>query len=225
MLYNNNYYGKGSYMIKRVKNNNYTGYILYAYLGNKKQDIENDQSGFDGSTWFGPASLDYMTYICDLNKDYSDNQINYAVLVNNSDYRYCEYFVDRDYSISLRNFDPNDAIEIWEYDSDKYKTTGNIIAKYIHNVPITTTSPYIELVPHIPGYINTIQKIRSENVTVRWRIYKRVGEVSKNLIMESFNKALFIKLKEKGIYDIEMTVWDQHGNRFDKKMDGYITYK
>jgi hypothetical protein len=43
--------------------------------------------------------------------------------------------------------------------------------------------------------------------------------------MESFNKALFIKLKEKGIYDIEMTVWDQHGNRFDKKMDGYITYK
>jgi hypothetical protein len=70
-----------------------------------------------------------------------------------------------------------------------------------------------------------MQKIRSENVTVRWRIYKRVGEVSKNLIMESFNKALFIKLKEKGIYDIEMTVWDQHGNRFDKKMDGYITYK
>ena len=223
--YNNNYYGKGSYMIKRVKNNNYTGYILYAYLGNKKQTIENDQSGFDGSTWFGPASLDYMTYMCDLNKDYSDNQIDYAVLVNNSDYRYCEYFVDRDYSISLRNFDPNDAIEIWEYDSDKYKTTGNIIAKYIHNVPITTTSPYIELVPHIPGYINTMQKIRSENVTVRWRIYKRVGEVSKNLIMESFNKALFIKLKEKGIYDIEMTVWDQHGNRFDKKMDGYITYK
>jgi hypothetical protein len=223
--HNNNYYGKGSYMIKRVKNNNYTGYILYAYLGNKKQTIENDQSGFDGSTWFGPASLDYMTYMCDLNKDYSDNQIDYAVLVNNSDYRYCEYFVDRDYSISLRNFDPNDAIEIWEYDSDKYKTTGNIIAKYIHNVPITTTSPYIELVPHIPGYINTMQKIRSENVTVRWKIYKRVGEVSKNLIMESFNKALFIKLKEKGIYDIEMTVWDQHGNRFDKKMDGYITYK
>lgn len=223
--HNNNHYGKGSYMIKRVKNNNYTGYILYAYLGNKKQAIENDQYGFDGSTWFGPASLDYMTYICDLNKDYSDNQIDYAVLVNNSDYRYCEYFVDRDYSISLRNFDPNDAIEIWEYDSDKYKTTDSIIAKYIHNVPITTTSPYIELVPHIPGYINTMQKIRSENVTVRWRIYKRVGEVSKNLIMESFNKALFIKLKEKGIYDIEMTVWDQYGNRFDKKMDGYITYK
>ena len=47
-------------MIKRVKNNNYTGYILYAYLGNKKQTIENDQSGFDGSTWFGPASLDYI---------------------------------------------------------------------------------------------------------------------------------------------------------------------
>ena len=117
-------------------------------------------------------------------------------------YRYCEYFVDRDYSISLRNFDPNDAIEIWEYDSDKYKTTRSIIAKYIHNVPITTTSPYIELVPHIPGYINTMQKIKSENVTVRWKVYKRVGEVSKNLIMESFNKALFIKFKEKGIYDV-----------------------
>ena len=70
-----------------------------------------------------------------------------------------------------------------------------------------------------------MQKIKIENVTVRWKVYKRVGEVSKNLIMESFNKALFIKFKEKGIYDIEMTVWDQYGNRFDKKMDGYITYK
>ena len=58
------------------------------------------------------------------------------------------------------------------------------------------TSPYIELVPHILD-INNYKKIRSENVTVRWRIYKRVGEVSKNLIMESFNKALFIKLKKK----------------------------
>jgi hypothetical protein len=48
--------------------------------------------------------------------------------------------------------------------------------------------------------------------------------MSKNLIMESFNKILFIKLKDYGLYDIEMTLWDQYGNKFEKKMDGYINY-
>jgi hypothetical protein len=212
-------------MIKNVKDSEYKGYNLYANIGNKKQTKENEQSGLDCSTWFGPASLDYITYMCELDKDYSDNQKNYAVLLNNSDYNYCKYFIDRDYSVSLRNFDPNDAIEIWEYDLETYKNTYDIKSTYIYNIPITTSHEYIEIVPHIPGYINSIEKIITENITVRWRLYKRIGDTSNKLIMESFNKALFIKFKEKGIYDIEMTLWDKYGNRFYKKMDGYITYK
>ena len=219
------YYGKGSYMIKSINNNEYTKYSLYAHLGKNMQAEETDQTGFDGSTWFGPTSLDYMTYTCDLDKENSDNQINSAVILNNANYRYCKYFMDMDYSISLRNFDPSDAIEIWGYDIDKYNNSRNLEARFMHNVPITTFFPTIVLVPYIPGYINTMQKVKNENMTVRWRIYKRVGETSKNMLMESFNRAVIVDFEEKGIYDIEMTLWDRYGNRFDKKMDGYVTFK
>lgn len=216
------YFGKGSYMIKQKTGN--LNYVLYAYLGEKKRISENEQLGFDGSTWFGPPSLDYMTYTCDLNKEISDNQANSIQIIDNSNYKYCKLFIDQNYSVSVRNFDPNDAIEIWEYNPSDYNTYTKIKGKYIHNTPITTTSPYIEILPHIPGYINNISAMRTNEMTVRWRLYKRVSDMSKNLIMESFNKILFIKLKDYGLYDIEMTLWDQYGNKFEKKMDGYINY-
>ena len=67
--------------------------------------------------------------------------------------------------------------------------------------------------------------MKTNNMTVRWKIYKKYGGTSRKLIMECFNKVLFLKFKEYGTYDIEMTLWDSYGNKFEKKMDGYITYK
>ena len=32
---------------------------------------------------------------------------------------------------------------------------------------------------------------------------------------------MFIWLSEKGIYDIELTIWDKHGNKYVKNLDGY----
>lgn len=219
---NSNYFGKGSYMIKTRQSR--TKYTLYAYLG-KKRKGESEQSGFDGSTWFGPPSLDYMIYDCDINEKLSDNQSNSLYITNNINYEYAQKFIDQNYAVSLRNFDPNDAIEIWEYNSNDYPSYINIQGKFIHNTPITTTIPYVEILPHIPGYINNISNMRSNSMTVRWKIYKKYGSRSRKLIMECFNKALFLKFKEYGTYDIEMTLWDSYGNKFEKKMDGYITYK
>ena len=203
---------------------NAINYTLYTYLGQRRRG-ESEQSGFDGSTWFAPPSLDYMTYDCDVDVNESDNQSNSISIVNNTKYRYAQKFIDQNYSVSLRNFDPNDAIEIWEYNSDDYSTYNQIKGKYVHNTPITTTMPYVEILPHIPGYINDISTMTSNSMTVRWKIYIRYGNSSRKLIMECFNKALFLKLKDYGTYDIEMTLWDQYGNKFEKKMNGYITYK
>ena len=219
---NSDYFGKGSYMIKNMQSA--LKYTLYAYLGQKREG-ETEQSGFDGSTWFGSPSLDYMIYDCEINEELSDNQSNSLYMIDNIDYKNAEKFIDQNYSVSLRNFDPNDAIEIWEYNSTDYPSYGYIKGKYIHNTPITISSPYIEILPHIPGYINNVSEMRTNDMTVRWKIYRRTGNISRKLIMECFNKALFLKLKDYGAYDIEMTVWDLYGNKFEKNMDGYIIYK
>ena len=219
---NSDYFGKGSYMIKNMQCA--LKYTLYAYLGQKREG-ETEQSGFDGSTWFGSPSLDYMIYDCEINEELSDNQSNSLYMIDNIDYKNAEKFIDQNYSVSLRNFDPNDAIEIWEYNSTDYPSYGYIKGKYIHNTPITISSPYIEILPHIPGYINNVLEMRTNDMTVRWKIYRRTGNISRKLIMECFNKALFLKLKDYGTYDIEMTVWDSYGNKFEKNMDGYIIYK
>lgn len=219
---NSNYFGKGSYMIKNRKSG--TKYTLYAYLGEKRKS-EAEQAGFDGSTWFGPPSLDYMIYDCDINEKLSDNQSNSLYILNNMNYKYAKKFIDQNYAVSLRNFDTNDAIEIWEYNSTDYPSFLNINGKYIHTTPITITLPYVEILPHIHGYINKISSMKTNDMTVRWKIYKKYGSTSRKLIMECFNKVLFLKFKEYGTYDIEMTLWDSYGNKFEKKMDGYITYK
>lgn len=219
---NSNYFGKGSYMIKNRQSG--TKYTLYTYLG-KKRKGESEQSGFDGSTWFGPPSLDYMIYDCDINEKLSDNQSNSLYIINNMNYKYAKNFIDQNYAVSFRNFNPNDAIEIWEYNSTDYPKDINIKGKYIHTTPITITLPYVEILPHIQGYIYDISSMKTNNMTVRWKIYKKYGISSRKLIMECFNKVLFLKFKEYGTYDIEMTLWDSYGNKFEKKMDGYITYK
>ena len=219
---NSNYFGKGSYMIKNRQSG--TKYTLYTYLG-KKRKGESEQSGFDGSTWFGPPSLDYMIYDCDINEKLSDNQSNSLYIINNMNYKYAKNFIDQNYAVSFRNFNPNDAIEIWEYNSTDYPSYLSINGKYIHTTPITITLPYVEILPHIHGYINDIKSMKTNNMTVRWKIYKKYGISSRKLIMECFNKVLFLKFKEYGTYDIEMTLWDSYGNKFEKKMDGYITYK
>lgn len=219
---NSNYFGKGSYMIKNKQSE--TKYTLYAYLG-KKRIGESEQSGFDGSTWFGPPSLDYMIYDCDIDEKLSDNQSNSLYIINNMNYKYAKNFIDQNYAVSFRNFNPNDAIEIWEYNSTDYQSDQNIKGKYIHTTPITITLPYVEILPHIHGYIDNISSMITNNMTVRWKIYKKYGISSRKLIMECFNKVLFLKFKEYGTYDIEMTLWDSYGNKFEKKMDGYIAYK
>ena len=219
---NSNYFGKGSYMIKNRKSG--TKYTLYAYLGEKRKS-EAEQAGFDGSTWFGPPSLDYMIYDCDINEKLSDNQSNSLYIINNMNYKYAKKFIDQNYAVSLRNFDTNDAIEIWEYNPTDYPSFLNINGKYIHTTPITITLPYVEILPHIHGYINKISSMKTNDMTVRWKIYKKYGSTSRKLIMECFNKVLFLKFKEYGTYDIEMTLWDSYGNKFEKKMNGYITYK
>jgi hypothetical protein len=75
-------------------------------------------------------------------------------------------------------------------------------------------------VPYLPE--SDIYSINTLTSTVRWGLYKRIGDTKKNLIMEVFNKIFFVKLIESGMYDVELTIWDLYGNKYQKNMDGYI---
>lgn len=218
------YYGKGSYRIESM-NQDMSGMELCANLGNQRPTISNDQSGFDCSTWLAPASLDYMKYIFEINTDYSDNQLGVVAISDKYEYRDNILFVDNNYAISTRDFNPDDAIKIWEFDSSTYPSSSSLGRKYAHNIPITTSNPYVILTPYAPEFASTIAKVNSSNITVRWKIYRHLTDTSKVLISECFNKVMSIKFIEYGTYDIELTIWDEFGNRYDKRMDGYITYK
>jgi hypothetical protein len=175
----------------------------------------SDQVGFDASAWIGTSSLDYMKYVCDISVDDSDNQQGVAKIIENTKYKENKDFIDIEYSISLRNFDTDYAIDLWTFNVGSYK----------YNIPISISSSSdatLGIVPLLP--YTTTSYLMENTVTVRWRLYRRIGDIEKQLVMECYNKIMLIWLSEKGIYDIELTIWDKHGNKYVKNLDGYIKY-
>jgi hypothetical protein len=145
------------------------------------------------------------------------------MLANNINYFENGMYVDKEYSISLRNFDTDYSLDLWEFDTDKYTTWSSIQNFKIYDVPVSIKNDdglYVILVPYLPE--SNIYNINTLTSTVRWRLYKRIGDTKKNLIMEVFNKIFFVKLIESGMYDVELTIWDLYGNKYQKNMDGYI---
>jgi hypothetical protein len=214
------YFGKGSYKLISASESNMR---LYAYINDRKHTIGDDQSGIEGESWIGTSSMDYMKYIFDTIPEESDNQIGEIMLANNMNYFENGMYVDKEYSISLRNFDTDYSLDLWEFDTDKYTTWSSIQNFKIYDVPVSIKNEdglYVILVPYLPE--SDIYSINTLTSTVRWRLYKRIGDTKKNLIMEVFNKIFFVKLIESGMYDVELTIWDLYGNKYQKNMDGYI---
>ena len=60
--------------------------------------------------------------------------------------------------------------------------------------------------------------------TFRWRIYKQnKHNSSRKLMIECYNKYPIFYIDEKGIYDIEATMFDKYGNKHERKSAASIT--
>ena len=210
-----NYFGKGMYQIKNQPYSADTSNNIkfYAYNG-KKRPSDVVQENLDASIWIAPSNLDYMKYTFDIDVENSDFDNNTIKIVNNSDYKNQKMYIDQNFAVSLRDFDTDDAIDIWDDSSAMFSHT--------YRTNITINQSKVKIYPSLRGYSTE----HHDSISVRWKVYIKDKYNSRKLLMESFNTVLMLDLGEKyGTYDLEMTIWDQNGNRMDKKIDNCFTYK
>ena len=130
--------------------------------------------------------------------------------------------------MSLRNFDVRNGNDMWleptKSQLSSMKTTDEPIEiKYTGTSIPLIVSPSVK--PMFPKSLKTNEDILSSDnfLTIKWSVYKQNTDERRELILECFNKFLTVSLNERGTYDLEMTVYDFEGNRFNKKITGFIS--
>lgn len=209
---------------------NYFGYGLYTNVDSDPRnaivtpfdcdrEYNNSVENLSGlNVWFGPSNIKSDEYSCSIEKEESNTHEMFVKLSDNSVFRKAVKNVDYQYSVSLRNFNPNVANANWNYQSI------NVNNKYEYNIPVITKNGEIYTAPIVTTKFETVENIKNGNVTVVWKVYKRIGLNERKMIMESYNKALALSLAEHGMYDISVDVFDEYGNKYSKDMGGAITY-
>ena len=71
----------------------------------------------------------------------------------------------------------------------------------------------------------SIESIKDIGGTACWKIYNRNGKSNSKLMFEVYNNMLPLSIKNKGIYDVELNIYDNNGNKYNKTIKGLITYK
>ena len=118
------------------------------------------------------------------------------------------YYIDDTFKATYRTFDVDNGVLFWMNSSDgKPLICHNDI--YSYNCPVTT----YEKTPYTAFNIDFKDVSDNGRETILWRVYKSVDAKEKTLLFESWNKALFLDITEKGVYDIEVNEFDKYGNR------------
>ena len=161
--------------------------------------------------------------------DPSSNYKNGAISITDSKFnRNISYHIDTTYTMSLRNFDVRNGNDMWleptKSQLSSMKTTDEPIEiKYTGTTIPLIVSPSVKSM--FPKSLKTNEDILSSDnfLTIKWSVYKQNTDERRELILECFNKFLTVSLNERGVYDLEMTVYDFEGNRFNKKITGFIS--
>ena len=189
-----------------------------------KSDVEhNDSDEASVNFYFSPSTQDYTKYALELDVDESDPGDGKIVLKDTARNRELSYYIDTSYAIVLRDFDSDNGMKMWNDAS-----SGVISNQYSYNCPITTTKKFVTLAPVLSEAFSgstPISILTSQEYTAKWRIYKQHDNSKRTLLVECYNKVLSLELPEKGVYDVDLTVYDRHGNKYCKFLDGAIMYK
>ena len=226
---NQPYFGHGSYRIidTEIRNGGIGRLILYASVNPDPHQVKVEQRSFDGSTWFSPNSMDFMEYRVDVSSGASDNMEGYFGMIDNAEAQRAGWFIDPQYSVSLRDFDTMYAMQIWDWDTSIYGNTSDIETQYSYGIPVCINAPYVSLIPKINDdsyQFSLMENTKNGKYSIEWRIYKRIDGMNRRLVMKCKNKVLHLKLIEAGVYDIEYDYYDRSGNKYTKKMYNAITY-
>lgn len=123
-------------------------------------------------------------------------------------------YVDRTFSISVRDFDMDNIRKYW--DSEKLNT------KYYayYNTPVTLESNNGKIIIGLSdGYINFNTSI----VHTLWELYKFDKYKNKNeLLLKSWNSALCLNIPDTGIYSVKLSLFDEYGNFIEKTYEGVL---
>ena len=186
----------------------------------------NERYGTDASMdavlFIGHAARDYSEFILPVSDEDSNFGTGQISLKNTGVNRDISYYLDTTYTASFRNFNVRNGIDLWkEIDKDK------IMEMYSYNCPVSTQGNEILLVPILSeeyrSYVNPMDIIMSENYTTKWKVFRQHGNSKHSLLFECYNKILSLTFEEKGSYDVDLTIYDKHGNKYNKFLIGAIT--
>lgn len=224
-----------------IKTNNPKGFGQFDF------HLEEQQSkGTEDSSW-GPV----ITMDCSVNEKYIDTDV-VRMFVSHSNKEYSEfilkndtekmdyqngeitmedtavnrelsYYIDTTYSVSFRNFNVRNGITYWDDDIN-----SGLPYLYSYRKPVITTNSKVMVAPVLSQeftHRDDLDILINNECTISWKIYKQKNNYTHELLFECFNEILTLDLKEEGTYDIDMTIYDKHGNKFTRELIGAITIK
>lgn len=186
----------------------------------------NKRYGTDASLYailhVSHAARDYSEFITNISEEDSNYGSGLMSLKNTPINRDISYYFDTTYTASFRNFHVRNGIDLWnEINSSK------LTSMYSYNCPISTRGNEVIILPILSEeytmYSRPIDIITSEEYTTKWQVFKQHGNSKHTLLFECFNKVLSLVLEEKGSYDVDLTIYDRHGNKFHKFLMGAVT--
>ena len=151
--------------------------------------------------------------------------------------------IDKGFTASIREFDIttghrwyNNGINLFEekmYDT-WYNHTGQIVTEGLVALKTGVPSGYYYCgTDGIGDWDDIIEIIQNEEISIeqnkadqsfRWRIYKQNRyNSSHKLVLECYNKYPVFYIDEKGVYDVEVTMFDRFGNKHERKSASAIT--
>lgn len=184
-----------------------------------------------------PIDDDYTSYIMKLSDESTVD------IITGDSTRHCKKIaqhIGRGFTASVRDFDITIGQRWYENGLNEFKGgvtyghTGQIITDGF--VAMKTGIPkeyYYAECRGIGDYDDEIEMMRNDILTVeqnkegksfRWRIYKQNRHSNDHTLkVECFNTYPIFFIDEKGVYDIDVVLYDEYGNKFIKNSTAAIT--
>ena len=217
--------------------------LIDRYLGNNVYRIKNKVVDYEINNnvyklYISLVDTTFVSYIMPLNNTSTKNIIN----GNSREALKISQHIDCGFTASVRDFDVtigqkwyNNGITL--FDENTTNNRNNIYLhtnKIISNGFVAMTSDisketyycgcgigvWDDLIDTLDVNDDTTDKKR----TYRWKIYKQSKkQANKKLLVDCFNQYPMFSIDEKGVYDVEAIIYDEHGNKFINKSIGAIT--
>ena len=204
--FNTDYFGQSTYQIKEYNENN----IKLDSSLNKRYSLVGSETNLE--LFVSPEAREYSEFIIPVSNNNTNLKNGEFTIENNNINRELSYYFDTTYSASFRNFDIRKGMDLW---NDKNMSLFN--DSYSYNCPVSTTVKSIMIIPILP-----LNDLENNKYIIKWQIYKQHVDPRRDLILECFNNVLCVDL-DPGTYNVNLTVYDKHGNKFVKSLDGAIT--